>query len=130
MVLPRPAVAPPTVALPAVTLIPHQIPLDVAAPLEEYKANPPIVLLWINEFVPPAVNAQFMAIYLVVFAFVVVTVYALGKVPVTAVVLPSRLVVPVPAALAKPSQAIQTNAGASSLLNSSPAPIVSRFDPI
>ena len=60
-----------------------------------------MVLFWIEETTPDAVNAQFIATYLVAFC-IPVTVYELGKVPVSATLLPTMFVVPDPALLEKP----------------------------
>ncbi len=98
MVLPA---AVPMFTLPAVTLIPHQIPLVVDAPLDVYKAKPAMVLLSIWETTPPAVKLQLRAIYLVALV-VPVAVNELGNVPVGATELPMMLVVPVPVELANP----------------------------
>jgi hypothetical protein len=48
----------PMFALPLVTLMPHRTPFVVFAPLELSKAMFLIVLPWMFDTVPPAVNAQ------------------------------------------------------------------------
>jgi hypothetical protein len=87
-------------AVPEVTAIPQRIPLFVAAPLEVYRANPAIVLFWIDDTEPPERNAQLMPTYRVALA-VPPEVYELGKVPPRdPEVRPIILVDPVPPELA------------------------------
>ena len=69
IILPSEEFEPPIVTLPAVTLIPHNTPFVVPAPLLVRNAKPAMVLLLIIELVPAAVKAQLMEIYLIDVAF-------------------------------------------------------------